>query len=194
MASLFGPGREYMPMSKSKWWDMEWKKKFKSDRGMQPSFTASLLERNPKPTPEEELTYKWASVGLYGDNFRGWIVLSDDVLVSQGAEPGVRGAAQSSREIMHDSAAYLDPYEFKPERFLVPSEDPKLNPDPCRYAFGYFLAEDAMFIAVVTTLAVFAIAPAKTTTKEVEYMSAIISSLAYRPKTRDSIYMNQISS
>ncbi|KAJ6569773.1 hypothetical protein DFH09DRAFT_1362949 [Mycena vulgaris] len=31
-----------------------------------PSFTASLIERNANPTAEEELTYKWASLGLYG--------------------------------------------------------------------------------------------------------------------------------
>ncbi|KAJ7488421.1 cytochrome P450 [Mycena latifolia] len=31
-----------------------------------PSLTASLVERNPNPTPDEELTLKWASLGLYG--------------------------------------------------------------------------------------------------------------------------------
>jgi cytochrome P450 len=85
---------------------------------------------------------------------------------------------------MHDPAVYPTPFKFYPERFLSRSEDPKLNPDPRRYAFGFgrrscpgqFLAEDVLFIAIVTTLAVFYIAPADKTVKDVdfEYTSAVV--------------------
>lgn len=34
-----------------------------------PSFTAELIESNPNPTAEEELTYKWASATFYAGVF-----------------------------------------------------------------------------------------------------------------------------
>ncbi|KAJ6580180.1 hypothetical protein DFH09DRAFT_1146706 [Mycena vulgaris] len=83
---------------------------------------------------------------------------------------------------MHDPTKYPAPFEFKPECFLAKSKDAKFNPDPRRYAFGYgrrscpgqFLAEDGLFIAIVTTLAVFHIALVDQTAKGVKYTSGII--------------------
>ncbi|KAJ7768968.1 cytochrome P450, partial [Mycena metata] len=91
------------------------------------------------------------------------------------------------------SCSASNPFTFNPDRFLSPSEDSKLNPDPRRYNFGFgrrvcpgqYLADDALFIAIVTTLAVFHIAPMNKnkTAKHVEYTSAIIS----HPKEVDCI-------
>jgi len=42
-----------------------------------PSFTSSLIENNPNPTPEEEDIYKWASTGFYSGKLFIGITFSD---------------------------------------------------------------------------------------------------------------------
>ncbi|PCH42022.1 cytochrome P450 [Wolfiporia cocos MD-104 SS10] len=66
--------------------------------------------------------------------------------------------------LLHDSALYPNPMEFFPERFLDKS-DADINPDPRLDAFGYGrrvcpgknLADDTLFMAVATVLALFTI-------------------------------------
>ncbi|KAJ7622517.1 cytochrome P450 [Roridomyces roridus] len=94
--------------------------------------------------------------------------------------------------LMHDPARYPEPFEFSPERFVNAPPSPRgrhsraqaheVNPDPRRYAFGFgrracpgqFLADDVLFIVIVSTLAVFRIAPVEKTAERMEYTSGII--------------------
>ncbi|KAJ7129052.1 cytochrome P450 [Mycena filopes] len=218
------------------------------------SFAQSLVERDSNPTPEEELTYKWASVGLYGGTFSAvesfFIVMSLYPEIQERAHAELRKVTGARRlptfadradlpyigaiikevhrwnpvgplgvphqlmqddvyrgfhipagavifantwSLLHDPEVYPKPFDFNPDRFLSASDDPKLNPDPRRYTFGFgrrvcpgqYLADDALFIAFVTTLAVFHIAPVnpKRTASSVEYTSEIIS----HPKEVDCI-------
>ncbi|KAF7353983.1 Cytochrome P450 [Mycena venus] len=224
-----------------------------------PSFTQSLIERNQHPTPEEELTYKWASVGLYGAGADTTVSAVGSFFLAMSLHPEIQERAHaellkvvgSTRlprfsdradlpyiwaiikevhrwnpvtplalphrlmqddiyqgyhipggsvifanpwAIMHDPEIYPAPFDFNPERFLFPSEDPKLNPDPRRYMFGFgrrscpgqYLAEDVLYITIVTTLAVFRIGPAKKskTVKDVEYTSGVVS----HPKDLECIF------
>ena len=43
---------------------------------------------------------------------------------------------QLSREMTHDPANYLDPFTFKPERFLGENGSP-IEPDPRTLVFGF---------------------------------------------------------
>ena len=64
----------------------------------------------------------------------------------------------------HDPAVYHDPAEFRPERFLdTPTH--KAEPDPRAYTFGYgrrvcpgrYVADNALFLTIAQSLAVFKI-------------------------------------
>ncbi|PCH38747.1 cytochrome P450 [Wolfiporia cocos MD-104 SS10] len=73
--------------------------------------------------------------------------------------------------ILHNPDLYPDPFEVVPERYLKqdsPAKSEKINPDPRAFVFGYgrracpgqMLAEDTLFIAAATILAMFDIAKA----------------------------------
>ena len=76
---------------------------------------------------------------------------------------------QLVRAILHDEEVYPDPLRFNPDRFM---KDGELNPhvrDPRVAAFGFgrrvcvgrHMAYDSMWMAIVSTLAVFNIEKAK---------------------------------
>ncbi|KAJ6503710.1 cytochrome P450 [Mycena sanguinolenta] len=198
------------------------------------SFAQRLIERNPNPTPEEELTQKWAAVAIYTTSAVEWFFLAMSLYpeVQEQAYSElmkVVGPAQlprfSDREnlpyisamikelhrwnpvtplafphrltqddyyrgyhipagsiiwanssLLHDPAVYPAPFEFNPGRFLPKADDnDKLNPDPRRYVFGFgrrscpgqVLAEDVLYIAIVSTLSVFRIEPADASNTDV---------------------------
>ncbi|KAJ7151250.1 cytochrome P450 [Mycena filopes] len=214
------------------------------------SFAQSLVERNSNPTPDEELTYKWASLGLYGAGTDTTFSAVESFFIAMSLSPEIQDRAHAELHkvvgskrlpnfadradlpyigaiikevhrwnpvtplglphqlmqndvyrrfhvpagavvfaniwsLLHDPEVYPEPFEFNPDRFLSASDNPKLNSDPRRYTFGFgrrvcpgqYLADDALFIAAVTTLAVFRIAPAdpQRTASSVEYTSAVVS-------------------
>ena len=62
----------------------------------------------------------------------------------------------------HDPTVYPDPMEFRPERFIETATH-KPEPDPRNYIFGYgrricpgrYVADNALFVTIAQTLAVF---------------------------------------
>ena len=67
-----------------------------------------------------------------------------------------------NRQFTHDPHVYSDPMAFRPERYL-PANGRQPEPDPRRYVFGFgrricpgrLLAENALYINIVQTLAAF---------------------------------------
>ncbi|KAK7002496.1 cytochrome P450 [Favolaschia claudopus] len=91
----------------------------------------------------------------------------------------------NSWAILHDESIYPDPMTFNPERFLNSTlEQPELNPDPRKFAFGYGrrmcpgkdLADDILFISIAMILAAFDIrGPKGARDAETKYTSALLS-------------------
>ncbi|KAF7343718.1 Cytochrome P450 [Mycena sanguinolenta] len=225
-----------------------------------PSFTQRLIERNLHPTPEEELTYKWAAVAIYVAGADTTTSALEWFFLAMSLYPKVQEKAHSelmkvvgptrlprfsdrthlpyisalikeihrwnpviplalphrltqddyyrgyhipagsiiwanSWSLLHDPAVYPAPFEFSPERFL--SDNEKLNPDPRRYVFGYgrrscpgqVLAEDMLYIAIVSTLSVFRIEPADASKLDVESTSTILrcDSVSFFPSQVDKV-------
>ncbi|KAF2024274.1 cytochrome P450 [Setomelanomma holmii] len=75
----------------------------------------------------------------------------------------------------HDPAVYPDPMEFRPERFIETATH-KAEPDPRTWTFGYgrrvcpgrYVADNALFITIAQSLAVFKIEKLKENGKVVE--------------------------
>ncbi|TFY62291.1 hypothetical protein EVJ58_g3958 [Rhodofomes roseus] len=107
--------------------------------------------------------YRWNPVAPIGLPHR---VIQDDVYEGYHIPAGAT-ILVNNWGILHNPALYPDPFEFKPERYLQ-SKDTGLNPDPRQFAFGYGrrvcpgrgLAEDSIFIAVASVLALFEISKA----------------------------------
>ncbi|KAK7046381.1 cytochrome P450 [Favolaschia claudopus] len=138
---------------------------------------------------------RWNPVGPLGLPHR----LIQDVIYRGYDIPAGTILLANSWAMLHDPDVYPSPFEFEPERFLTTTTEPKLsadrqilNPDPRRHAFGYarracpgqYLAEDALYIAIVRTLAVFRIGPMdKTkTVDDVEFAGIIC-----HPKSLDCV-------
>ncbi|KAF8831798.1 hypothetical protein HHX47_DHR1001178 [Lentinula edodes] len=101
------------------------------------------------------------------DEYRGWRIPKKSVVIA------------NSWAVLHDAELYPFPFEFLPERYHQqeyqvnqslsgPAYDGnKMNPDPRKFAFGYgrrvcpgqLLADDTVFISIVTILALFDIGP-----------------------------------
>ncbi|KAJ3868654.1 cytochrome P450, partial [Lentinula novae-zelandiae] len=101
------------------------------------------------------------------DEYRGWRIPKESVVIA------------NSWAVLHDAEPYPSPFEFLPERYhrqeyqvdqssSGPTYDGnKVNPDPRKFAFGYgrrvcpgqLLADDTVFISIVTILALFDIGP-----------------------------------
>ncbi|KAH9925304.1 cytochrome P450 [Fomitopsis serialis] len=81
--------------------------------------------------------------------------------------PGGATVLANTWAILHDPALYPDPFIVNPERYL-PQCGEKVNPDPRLFAFGYgrrvcpgqMLAEDTLFIAAATILALYDVSDA----------------------------------
>lgn len=128
-------------------------------------------------------TFRWNVVAPLGiahntmqdDEFRGYFIpAGTSVLPNAWCVPGYSACRQiaycacnTSRAMLHDPAAYEDPDEFRPERFL---RDGQLDPtvlDPASFAFGFgrricagrYFAFGSLFITVACALHVFDIGP-----------------------------------
>ncbi|EAT80928.1 hypothetical protein HBI56_185850 [Parastagonospora nodorum] len=86
----------------------------------------------------------------------------------------------------HDPAVYPDPMEFRPERFIeTPTH--KAEPDPRTWTFGYgrrvcpgrYVADNALFLTIAQSLAVFKIEPlvenGKVVMPEVKFEPGVVS-------------------
>ncbi|KAI0760097.1 cytochrome P450 [Fomes fomentarius] len=118
---------------------------------------------------------------------KGSLVLANTWYVLTHAAPPLYFRC-SSRSILHDESAYNNPAQFNPSRFL--NEDGTLNPsvrDPSVAAFGFgrricpgrFLALDALWLAIVSVLAVFDIVRAvddegQEIVPDGEYLSGVV--------------------
>ncbi|OAG01121.1 cytochrome P450 [Paraphaeosphaeria sporulosa] len=79
----------------------------------------------------------------------------------------------------HDPAIYASPSAFNPSRFLPPSSEP----DPRQFIFGYgrricpgrYVADNALFITIAQTLAVFDILPTSDKLPEVRFEPGVVS-------------------
>ncbi|KAJ3919103.1 cytochrome P450 [Lentinula edodes] len=87
------------------------------------------------------------------DEYRGWRIPKKSVVIA------------NSWAVLHDAELYPFPFEFLPERYH--QQEYQMNPDPRKFAFGYgrrvcpgqLLADDTVFISIVTILALFDIGP-----------------------------------
>ncbi|KAF5379921.1 hypothetical protein D9757_007237 [Collybiopsis confluens] len=109
------------------------------------------------------------------DIYRDWLIPRGSIVIANSwqVRPCLLG-------VMHDPEVYPDPFEFKPERYdLVKSKDgfriwndplspeQMVNPDPKKFAFGYgrricpghVLADDTVYMGIVTMLALFDVGP-----------------------------------
>lgn len=87
------------------------------------------------------------------------------------------------RWFTHDPSVYPDPMTFNPDRFLeTPTHKPE--PDPRNFIFGYgrricpgrYVADNALFITIAQSLAVFDISPTSpSNVPEVRFEPGIIS-------------------
>ncbi|KAF9072873.1 cytochrome P450 [Rhodocollybia butyracea] len=112
--------------------------------------------------------YRWNPVGPIAvphklssdttDEYRQWRIPKGSVVIA------------NSWAVMHNEEIYPSPFEFSPERYL--GRDPsgnQVNPDPRKFAFGYgrrvcpgqALADDTVYIAVVSILTLFNVGPLK---------------------------------
>ncbi|KAJ3928523.1 MAG: cytochrome P450 [Lentinula lateritia] len=116
------------------------------------------------------------------DEYRGWRIPKESVVIA------------NSWAVLHDAELYPSPFEFLPERYhrqehqvhqssSGPTYDgTKVNPDPRKFVFGYgrrvcpgqLLADDTVFISIVTILALFDIGPL-TSGEEPKYTPHLIS-------------------
>lgn len=96
--------------------------------------------------------------------------LSETALISQ------------PRQFTHDPEVYKDPMAFKPERYL-PEQGQGPEPDPRRYVFGFgrrvcpgrILGENALYINIVQSLAVFNIITEISSLDKVRFTPGTIS-------------------
>ncbi|KAJ6483442.1 cytochrome P450 [Mycena sanguinolenta] len=140
-----------------------------SDRGNLPYISAMIKEIHRwNPVTPLALPHRLTQ----DDHYRGYHIPAGSIIWA------------NSWSLMHDPAVYPTPFEFNPGRFLYKAHDnEKLNPDPRRYAFGFgrrscpgqLLAEDMLYIAIVSTLSVFRIEPADPSKTDVEFTSTVIS-------------------
>ncbi|KAJ3854256.1 cytochrome P450 [Lentinula lateritia] len=115
------------------------------------------------------------------DEYRGWRIPKESVVIA------------NSWAVLHDAELYPSPFEFFPERYQQgyqvdqsssgsAYDGNKVNPDPRKFAFGYgrrvcpgqLLADDTVFISIVTILALFDIGPL-TSGEEPKYTPHLIS-------------------
>ncbi|KAJ4475728.1 cytochrome P450 [Lentinula aciculospora] len=140
----------------------------------------TFLDRPNMPYVEGVIreVYRWNPVGPIAsphrltqeadDVYRNWTIPKGSVVIA------------NSWGVMHDPDVYPDPFEFNPERYTLGttsdgirvwndalSIDQMVNPDPRKFAFGYgrricpgqLLADDTVFMGVVTLLALFDVGP-----------------------------------
>ncbi|KAF5019368.1 hypothetical protein F66182_8618 [Fusarium sp. NRRL 66182] len=83
----------------------------------------------------------------------------------------------------HDPEVYQEPMRFNPERFL-PADGRQSQPDPYRYVFGFgrricpgrVLADNAMYLTIAQTLAVFSISKDEAeAAEEIRFTPGIVS-------------------
>ncbi|KAJ3758757.1 cytochrome P450 [Lentinula raphanica] len=137
--------------------------------------------------------YRWNPVGPIAsphrlttevdDVYREWTIPKGSVVIA------------NSWGVMHDPEVYPNPFEFNPERYKLGKTsdgirvwsdslgpDQMINPDPRKFAFGYgrricpgqLLADDTVFMGIVTMLALFEIGPL-TSGKPPQYTPNVIS-------------------
>ena len=91
---------------------------------------------------------------------KGAVLIANNWYVAQ--PPGFRCLTNMNRLFMHDPNVYPDPMAFRPERHLdMPGH--KAEPNPRNFIFGYgrricpgrFVADNALFITIAQSLAVF---------------------------------------
>ncbi|KAJ3733959.1 cytochrome P450 [Lentinula guzmanii] len=156
----------------------------------------TFLDRPDMPYVEGVMreVYRWNPVGPIAsphrltteadDVYRDWTIPKGSIVIA------------NSWGVMHDPEVYPDPFEFDPERYTLGKTssdgirvwndplgpDQMVNPDPRKFAFGYgrricpgqLLADDTVFMGVVTMLALFNIGPL-TSGKPPQYTPNVIS-------------------
>lgn len=112
-----------------------------------------------------------------------WSIHASDPSHNLSQRPTLLESNSPCRWFTHDPDTYADPLSFNPSRFLpTPTSTHPPEPDPRAFVFGYgrricpgrYVADNALFLTIAQTLAVFDIRPTETI-PEVRFEPGIIS-------------------